>query len=103
LRGLPVTCWGTPFYAGWGLTEDRGLSPPGMAPRRRRATLDELVAAALILYPRCIDPLTLLPCSPEVLIERMDRPELFPPGQFAGLRAAEGWLRRGVARLRGWR
>lgn len=103
LRGLPVTCWGMPFYAGWGLTEDRGVSPQGMAPRRRRATLDELVAAALILYPRCIDPLTLLPCPPEVLIERMDRPDLFPTGQFAGLRAAEGWLRRGVARLRGWR
>jgi capsular polysaccharide export protein len=50
LRGVPVTCWGQPFYAGWGLTDDR--HPP---PRRsRRATLDELVAAALILYPRYV-------------------------------------------------
>ncbi len=103
LRGLPVTCWGMPFYAGWGLTEDRATVPPGAPPRRRRATLDELVAAALILYPRCIDPLTLLPCPPEVLLDRMAQPELFPPGRFAAIRAAEGWVRRGVARLRGWR
>jgi capsular polysaccharide export protein len=103
LRGLPVTCWGMPFYAGWGLTDDRGALPPGMLPRRRRATLDELVAAALILYPRCIDPLTLLPCAPELLIERMGRPELFPTGKLAALRAAEGWVRRGLARLGGRR
>lgn len=103
LRGLPVTCWGMPFYAGWGLTEDRGALPPGAPPRRRRATLDELVAASLVLYPRCIDPLTLLPCPPEVLLDRMGQPGLFPPGRFSAIRAAEGWIRRGVARLRGWR
>ncbi len=101
LRGLPVTCWGTPFYAGWGLTEDRG--PPATPPRTRRLSLDELVAAALILYPRCIDPLTRLPCPPEVLLERMDRPELFPPGRRARLRALQGLVTRSIAWLRGWR
>ncbi|MBX9698408.1 MAG: hypothetical protein K2X74_03170, partial [Acetobacteraceae bacterium] len=66
LRGLPVTTWGQPFYAGWGLTEDR--DPP---PRRGRVlSLDALVAAALILYPRHTDPVTLLPCAPELLVER---------------------------------
>jgi capsular polysaccharide export protein len=99
LRGVPVTCWGLPFYAGWGLTTDR-LSPPRP---RRRLTLDELVAVALILYPRCLDPVTELPCPPEVLIERMDRPELFPRWRLGGLRAAEGLVRRGFARLRGLR
>jgi capsular polysaccharide export protein len=99
LRGLPVTCWGVPFYAGWGLTEDRAPVPR----RGRRLALDELVAGALILYPRCIDPLTGLPCPPEVLLERMDRPELFPPGRRAGIRAVQGLLTRGLARLRGWR
>jgi capsular polysaccharide export protein len=97
LRGLPVTCWGTPFYAGWGLTEDRVPIPR----RQRRRSLDELVAVALILYPRCMDPLTGLPCPPEILLERMDRPELFPPGRRGRLRAVEGFLRRMVARLRG--
>ncbi|WP_137181707.1 hypothetical protein [Roseomonas sp. AR75] len=99
LRGIPVTCWGMPFYAGWGLTEDRAAPP-----RRGRAlSLDALVAGALILYPRCLDPLTELPCPPEVLIERMDQPALFPPGRFAGLRAVEGFVRRSLARLRGLR
>lgn len=67
LRGLRVVTWGRPFYAGWGLTEDR--DPP---PRRGRPlTLDALVAAALILHPRYIDPVTGLPCPPEILLERL--------------------------------
>jgi capsular polysaccharide export protein len=101
LRGLPVTCWGTPFYAGWGLTTDRG--PAATPPRLRRLELDQLVAAALILYPRCIDPLTGLPCPPEILLERMDRPDLFPTGRRARLRAVQGFATRLLARLRGWR
>jgi capsular polysaccharide export protein len=95
LRGLPVTCWGSPFYAGWGLTEDRVPIPR----RQRRRSLDELVAVALILYPRCMDPLTGLPCPPEILLERMDRPDLFPPGRRSRIRAVEGFLRRLAARL----
>ena len=75
LRGLRVVTWGRPFYAGWGLTEDR--DPP---PRRgRRLTLDALVAAALILYPRYLDPVTGLPCPPEVLLDRLAEPEPLPP------------------------
>lgn len=67
LRGRRVVTHGRPFYAGWGLTEDR--DPP---PRRgRRLSLDELVAGALILYPRYRDPRTGLPCPPEVLLERL--------------------------------
>ena len=99
LRGLPVTCWGSPFYAGWGLTEDRDPIPR----RTRRRSLDELVAVALILYPRCMDPLTALPCPPEVLLERLDRPDLFAPGRRSRLRAAEGFIRRTISRLRGLR
>jgi capsular polysaccharide export protein len=67
LRGRRVVTHGRPFYAGWGLTEDR--DPP---PRRgRRLPLDALVAGALILYPRYRDPVTGLPCPPEVLLERL--------------------------------
>lgn len=47
LRGKSVTCHGLPFYAGWGLTHD--VIPHDR--RRRRLTLDELVAVALIKYP----------------------------------------------------
>lgn len=68
MRRLDVTCHGTPFYAGWGLTRDLGAVPD----RRGRAlTLDELVAGVLILYPRYLDPVSGLPCPPEVLISRM--------------------------------
>jgi capsular polysaccharide export protein len=48
LRGVSVVCHGLPFYAGWGLTRDRCRSPR----RSRRLTLDELVAGALLRYPR---------------------------------------------------
>ncbi|KPF90541.1 capsule biosynthesis protein [Novosphingobium sp. AAP83] len=68
MRGLEVTCHGTPFYAGWGLTRDLGTVPDR---RGRRLALDELVAGVLILYPRYLDPVSGLPCPPEVLIQRM--------------------------------
>lgn len=54
LRGKPVTCYGQPFYAGWGLTEDRAP----IARRTCRLTLDELVAGALILYPTYVSRTT---------------------------------------------
>ena len=68
LRLKPVTTHGVPFYAGWGLTRDLGE-----VPRRRRAkrTIDELVAAVLLLYPRYLDPATGLPCPPEILVRRI--------------------------------
>ncbi|MEG3178417.1 beta-3-deoxy-D-manno-oct-2-ulosonic acid transferase [Sphingomonas sp. RB3P16] len=68
LRGRAVTCHGVPFYAGWGLTRDLMAVPER---RHRRLALAELVAAVLIVYPRYLDPLTGLPCPPEVLIARM--------------------------------
>lgn len=54
LRGKKVTCYGQPFYAGWGLTDD--CIP--LARRTRRLTLDELVAGALILYPTYVSRIT---------------------------------------------
>lgn len=59
LRGKRVVCWGRPFYAGWGLTEDRAP----LARRTRRLTRDELVAGAMILYARYVEPTFGLPCS----------------------------------------
>jgi capsular polysaccharide export protein len=48
IRGAKVVCHGLPFYAGWGLTEDRIPCPR----RTRRLTVAELVHGALISYPR---------------------------------------------------
>ena len=98
LRGLRVVVYGRPFYAGWGLTTDL---PP--FDRGRRLSLDQLVAGALILYPRYLDPLTRLPCGPEILIERLERPELWRAGPLVRARRLQGLLSRrlgGCARSR---
>lgn len=68
LRGKRVTCLGAPFYAGWGLTEDRGTPP---ARRVARPDLTALAHAALIAYPRYHDPVTRRPCPPEVVVDRL--------------------------------
>ncbi len=68
LRRVPVVTLGAPFYAGWGLTEDHGDVPPR---RRARVTLEGLVHAALIDYPRYRDPVSGLPCPVEVVVERL--------------------------------
>ncbi|MGD9863187.1 MAG: capsular polysaccharide biosynthesis protein [Pseudodonghicola sp.] len=68
LRGVKVTTLGAPFYAGWGLTRDRGPVP---ARRTARPSLAGLVHAALIDYPRYRDPVTGLPCPVEVIVERL--------------------------------
>jgi capsular polysaccharide export protein len=54
LLGKLVDCFGVPFYSGWGLTHDRQT----VGRRTRRRTLEELFAAAYILYPRYINPFT---------------------------------------------
>lgn len=68
LREIEVTCYGTPFYAGWGQTDDRGLTPARRGPD---ASLDGLVHATLIAYPRYFDPLTQQPCPVEVVVDRL--------------------------------
>ncbi len=68
LRGRPVNCLGMPFYAGWGLTTDHVEAPPW---RLARPDLVALAYAALVAYPRYVDPITGLPCPPEVAIERL--------------------------------
>jgi len=68
MRGIQVTCLGTPFYAGWGLTRDLGKVP---ARRGARPTLEGLVHATLIDYPRYLDPVCGLPCPVEVIVERL--------------------------------
>ena len=100
LRGKPVTVHGVPFYAGWGLTRDLAAIPPR---RTRKRSLDELVAAALLLYPRYVDPVTRLPCPAEVVVERMaqDRARISSP--LIWLREMEGRFSMAWQRLTGGR
>ena len=67
LRGKAVTCYGQPFYAGWGLTEDRAA----IARRTRRLSIDELVAAALILYPTYVSRTTRKFTTPERALDEL--------------------------------
>lgn len=97
MRGRPVTTYGVPFYAGWGLTTDRGPVPDRRTARR---TLDELVAAALLLYPRYLDPVTGLPCPAEVLVSRLSSPDPARPSAVVQLRRLQGRLNRVVASFR---
>ena len=95
MRGREVVCHGLPFYAGWGLTRDLAPIPPR---RGRHLTLEALIAAVLIVYPRYLDPVTGLPCPPEILIRRMSDGSTFArDGWVTRLRRIQGSL------LRGWR
>lgn len=69
MRGKSVTCLGTPFYAGWGLTDDRDMP---IERRNARPTLAQLVHSVLIDYPRYFDPVSGLPCPAEVVVDRLE-------------------------------
>lgn len=90
IRGCRVVTLGTPFYAGWGLTQDLGP-----VPARRlhgpRPSLEALVHATLIDYPRYFDPLTTSPCSVECAINRLKTGSIPSPGP----------VNRGLAKLQG--
>lgn len=91
LRGKEVTTYGVPFYAGWGLTRDLGP-----VPKRRTASrsIDELVAAALLIYPRYLDPVTGLPCPAEVVVARLSSGEDRGSGLLVGMRRLQGKFMR---------
>jgi capsular polysaccharide export protein len=70
LHGRPVRTFGMPFYGGWGLTIDDLPAPS----RRRMVTLEALVHAALVDYPRYLDPVTRAPATVEETMARLARP-----------------------------
>jgi capsular polysaccharide export protein len=67
LRGKRVTCYGQPFYAGWGLTKDI----EAFSRRSRHLSLDMLVAGALILYPSYISRTTGRFTTPECVLHEL--------------------------------
>jgi capsular polysaccharide export protein len=67
LRGLPVRCFGAPFYSGWGLTTDA----VDTGRRGGARTIEQVAAAALIAYPRYVDPVTGRRCEAEQALERL--------------------------------
>jgi len=67
LWGKPVHCFGMPFYAGWGLTNDVLPAPVRRAVAGPRH-LGDLVHAALIDYAVYLDPHNHEPCEVEDLV-----------------------------------
>ena len=94
LRGKRVVCHGIPFYAGWGLTEDRHPHPR----RTRRLTLDELVAGALVLYPTYVSRLTGAFTTPERALHELshwnDVRPVVEPLRIRALRQLKRWRDR---------
>jgi len=86
--GKPVRCFGMPFYAGWGLTNDEMPAPD----RRKPATLEQLVHSALVKYPNYINPVTMQRCKPERVFEHvgLQRRKRF---EFTGRITAVGFSR----------
>ncbi len=83
MRGRSVVTYGRPFYAGWGLTEDRLT----FERRTRRVSLDHLVHVALIDYPIYVSPKG-WPCEAEDMIDALSSADA--PRPRGGLRR---WFR----------
>jgi capsular polysaccharide export protein len=96
LRSKAVTTYGVPFYAGWGLTRDLGPVP---SRRTAKRSIDELVGATLLMYPRYLDPVTGLPCPAEVVVERLSACDAPQPGLLVGMRRLQGKLKRRLRSL----
>jgi capsular polysaccharide export protein len=67
MESKKVTCYGMPFYAGWGVTDDR----QSCSRRNRRLTVLEIFAASYLLYPRYFDPISGEPSDFEMVVERL--------------------------------
>ncbi|MCK0068012.1 capsular polysaccharide biosynthesis protein [Kordiimonas laminariae] len=85
MRGKDVTCYGMPFYAGWGLTDDKCE----MLRRGRELSLDVLVYALLCVYARYCDWPSGLSYGPEALVQDIAKASTggkITPGAFAGVK-----------------
>ena len=69
LAGKPVVCFGQPWYAGWGLTDDRHAGAAALAARRQPAPLESLFAAAYLRYTRYRCPVSGAPTDLRTVID----------------------------------
>ena len=103
LRGKPVTTYGLPFYAGWGLTTDKALFPAScLARRTRKLSLDELVVGALLRYPIYWDHdlKGVTTCMAVLLRIQAQRDALQAQGRLHLLK--HGFWRRNLRKLKNW-
>ena len=65
LVGCECVCFGMPFYAGWGITDDRTIC----ARRQSKRSVEEVFAAAYLLYTRYYNPYEKRDCDLFEVIE----------------------------------
>lgn len=80
--------FGQPFYAGWGLTEDRHAA--GFPRRNRSLSRAQLFAAAMMLYPKWYDP------HRDALCELEDAIAIFEAQTNAWRADHKGWVASGM-------
>ena len=69
LAGKNVSCYGAPFYCGWGVTNDK----ISIARRTKKRTLEEIFFAFYILLSRYVDPESGHRCEIEKIIEFVEK------------------------------
>ena len=92
LHGKKVTCYGQPFYSGWGLTIDKIQN----SRRVNRLTINELLFGAYALYPTYIHPKSLRVISVEEAIYWLKSK---PRKQSMLLNSKFGWIQRQFRKL----
>ena len=72
IRGKLVTTYGIPFYAGWGLTEDKLTNHRYLKKRKNKSLkLEELIYHTLISYPVYLSFQSGRPTNPEQALEEL--------------------------------
>lgn len=89
LAGVPVRCFGMPFYAGWGLTNDAVMCPRREGTQR---SLEQVFAAAYLQYCRYINPYTGRRCEFEDTLALLEE-QVRKRDEFQGRWQAVGFSR----------
>lgn len=91
LLGKTVHCFGAPWYAGWGLTDDQHAPLDIVSGRRRQVrTLAQLFSAAYFSYAVYVDSVTGRQCELETVIDLLARHKQWQ-SQFKGSLRAIGF------------
>jgi capsular polysaccharide export protein len=70
IHGCKVVTFGSPFFAGWGLTDDRGAQ--SLPKRQRQPDLTELFSASYLQYCHYFDPDTNEPCGFADILDHLE-------------------------------
>lgn len=71
IHGRHVVTFGWPFYAGWGLTDDRAAAPK--PPRKRTLSIEELFDFSYLRHSHYFDPDLGAPCGLGQIIDHIER------------------------------